>query len=334
MPAFDCGEQEASRATQRETFKIGHYSVPRLFVGLWQLSSPAWGSAPRSRIMAEFQKYVDAGFTAFDMADHYGDAELLFGRFRSSYPGPKSIFCATKYCVFAPIPQTEEVVHEAVSQRLRNIKSETVDLLQYHWQHIMQADPRVTNLGLCNFDTKRMKEVLEAGINIVTNQVQCGGFLAEKWLGKPAPEAFSEAMTPSLRKVTSLPPSLPPYLPSLPSRPPTKTPIIQYLEMITIWGGWPLFQTLLSTLSTIAAKHSASISTVAVRWVLDFPYVGAVLVGARMGVSQHMEENLAVYGWSLDEEDREKIEDVLAMSRRDDVFADMGDCGSEYRVGK
>lgn len=101
--------------------------------------------------------------------------------------------------------------------------------------------------------------------------------------------------------------------------------------MITIWGGWALFQTLLTTLAEIAAKHSVSISIVAIRWVLDFPYVGAVLVGARMGVSQHIDENLAVYGWSLDEEDQDKIERVLQMSRRDEVFADMGDCGSEYR---
>ncbi|QVM05500.1 hypothetical protein D8B26_000207 [Coccidioides posadasii str. Silveira] len=294
--------------------------------------------------MAEFQKYVDAGFTAYDMADHYGDAEILFGRFRYSYTGPKTIFCSTKYCVFQPTPQTEAVVHEAISRRLKNIKSDKVDLLQYHWQdygdpqyipalQIMEADSRVSNLGLCNFDTKRMKEVIDAGIKFATNQVQfslidtrpryemeavciqhdiklltygtlCGGFLSEKWLGKPAPEAFSEGMTPSLRK---------------------------YLEMITIWGGWSLFQTLLTTLSTIAAKHSVSISAVAARWVLDFPYVGAVLVGARMGVSEHIDENLAIYGLSLDDEDRDKIEDILKMSKRDQVFADMGDCGSEYR---
>ncbi|EEP81416.1 conserved hypothetical protein [Uncinocarpus reesii 1704] len=304
-----------------ETFTIGEDKVPRLFVGLWQLSSPAWGSAPRSKIMAEFQKYVDAGFTAFDMADHYGDAELLFGRFKSSYTGSKTIFCSTKYCVFESTPQTEQALREAISRRLSNIKSDKIDLLQYHWHdygdpqyipalRIMQADPRVSNLGLCNFDTKRMKEAIDAGINFATNQVQrptsfsVAASCPRNGSVNPLLKLSAKGMTPSLRK---------------------------YLEMITIWGGWPLFQTLLNTLSAIAAKHSVSITTVAVRWVLDFPYVGAVLVGARMGVSEHIEANLAVYGWSLDDEDQGKIEEILKMSRRDDVFTDMGDCGSEYR---
>lgn len=66
MSAPDPTHAEAStRDAHIETFMIGEQSVPRLFVGLWQLSSPAWGTAPRSRIMAEFQRYVDAGFTAF-----------------------------------------------------------------------------------------------------------------------------------------------------------------------------------------------------------------------------------------------------------------------------
>lgn len=61
-----------------EVFSLGGHMVPRLFCGLWQLSSPAWGSASQSKIMAQFENYVTRGFTAFDMADHYGDAEIMF----------------------------------------------------------------------------------------------------------------------------------------------------------------------------------------------------------------------------------------------------------------
>ena len=39
--------------------------VPRLWTGLWQLSSPAWGTAPASRIRKEMLKHVSKGFTAF-----------------------------------------------------------------------------------------------------------------------------------------------------------------------------------------------------------------------------------------------------------------------------
>jgi aryl-alcohol dehydrogenase-like predicted oxidoreductase len=101
--------------------------------------------------------------------------------------------------------------------------------------------------------------------------------------------------------------------------------------MIQTWGDWDLFQTLLQTLKAIATKHNVSITNVATRWVLDFPYVGAVIIGARMGVSEHTEENLKTYGWKLDEEDQKSIEGVLEKSRREEVFKVMGDCGSEYR---
>lgn len=101
--------------------------------------------------------------------------------------------------------------------------------------------------------------------------------------------------------------------------------------MIRSWGGWTLFQELLGTLKEIGLKHNVSVSSVATRWVLDFPYVGAVIVGSRMGISEHTEDNTASLGWSLEEADREALEKVLQRSRRQEMFEDMGDCGGEYR---
>src|SRR5258706_3156276 len=52
-----------------ETFPlaIGHSLIdaPRLWTGLWQLSSPAWGTAPAAPIRKEMLKHVSKGFTAF-----------------------------------------------------------------------------------------------------------------------------------------------------------------------------------------------------------------------------------------------------------------------------
>jgi aryl-alcohol dehydrogenase-like predicted oxidoreductase len=101
--------------------------------------------------------------------------------------------------------------------------------------------------------------------------------------------------------------------------------------MIRSWGGWNLFQELLRVLKSIATKHNVSISTVAIRWVLNFQYVGAVIVGARMGISEHADENAASLGWSLDQGDRDEIDGVLEKSNRMEMFEDMGDCGGEYR---
>jgi aryl-alcohol dehydrogenase-like predicted oxidoreductase len=330
--------------TSLETFRIKDTELPKLFAGLWQLSSPSWGTASQAQMFKQFAEYIAGGFTAFDMADHYGDAEVIFGRLRSSLSDPKVVFGATKYCIFHKITVTPAVIHANVTERCQRMSAEKVDLLQFHWQdyddhqyiealHLLQQDERVRNLGLCNFDTARLQEVLDNNIDVVTNQVQfslidarprfkmgevcarhnvklltygtlCGGFLAEKWLGKPEPQLFGPDTTPSQRK---------------------------YFEMIQTWGDWDLFQTLLQTLKAIATKHNVSITNVATRWVLDFPYVGAVIIGARMGVSEHTEENLKTYGWKLDKEDQKSIEGVLEKSRREEVFKVMGDCGSEYR---
>ncbi|CAD6457583.1 88330f61-7e73-476a-8972-baaa3f05151c [Sclerotinia trifoliorum] len=327
-----------------ESFQLGSAEVPRMFMGLWQFSSPAWGSASRSKIDHHFRKHVDSGLIAYDMADHYGDAEVTFGQFRSVQEDSEKIYCATKWAVFEPIKVTKEVVDANISERLAAINSTTVELLQFHWQdyndhqyveaaRLIDEHPNVQNLGLCNFDTDHMCKILESGIKAVSNQVQfslidlrptfkmaescrkhkvklltygslCGGFLADKWVGKPAPNLFDENMTPSHRK---------------------------YFEMITIWGGWILFQELLHVLASIGSKHNVSVSSVAIRWILDHDYVGAVIIGARMGISEHIDENLKAFSFKLDVEDKEAIQRVLDKSKATDVFEAMGDCGAEYR---
>jgi len=83
-----------------------------------------------------FVQVQKANWPILDMADHYGDAEVTFGLFRSSQPDAKNITCATKYCVFEPITITKEIVEANVSERLSNINADTIELLQLHWQFV------------------------------------------------------------------------------------------------------------------------------------------------------------------------------------------------------
>ncbi|KAJ5261191.1 hypothetical protein N7478_011786 [Penicillium angulare] len=291
-----------------ESFAVNGVNLPRIFTGLWQLSSPAWGSAPQSKIMEQFSNTFS-----------------------------KSIFAATKYCVFHPMKVSREAVVANINERCQRLKSDSVDLLQFHWQHYedssyiqalkyIQEDTRVKNLGLCNFDTEHMQKVIDSGVKfslidsrptvrmaelcerhdvkLLTYGTLCGGLIAERWIGKDAPDLYGETVTPSQRK---------------------------YLAMINSWGGWALFQELLKTLHSIAQKHGASLSNVATRWVLDFPYVGAVIVGTRMGISQQCDESLASLGWKLDADDQKQIQEILNRSRGTEMFESLGDCGGEYR---
>lgn len=114
------------------------------------------------------------------------------------------MFCATKYCIFEKITITEEVVKANISERLLNINADKVDLLQLHWQSVsfdftpfdyssnrlkyddpqyirmaqlVEQDPRVLNVGLCNFDTQRMEEIIQSGVAVVSNQVQASSLI-------------------------------------------------------------------------------------------------------------------------------------------------------------
>jgi aryl-alcohol dehydrogenase-like predicted oxidoreductase len=322
-------------------------TICRLLNGMWQVSS-AHGYIEPDRAIAEMLAYHDAGLTTWDLADHYGPAEDFVGSFRRQFAARHGVERLSEIQAFtkwvpAPGRMTRPVVDEAISVSLSRMGVECLDLLQFHWwnyqdenyldalEHLadLQHEGKICHLGLTNFDTERLRVIADR-VRIVSNQVQyslidrrpevrmasfcrehaitllaygtlLGGLLSEKYLGRPEPRR-AELGTASLQK---------------------------YKNMIDAWGGWTLFQELLAVLKQAAAKHRVSIANVGVRYVLDRPAVAGVIVGARLGVAQHIAENTRVFGFALDPGDLTMIEAVLAKSR--DLTQVIGDCGDEYR---
>ena len=54
-------------------------------------------------------------------------------------------------------------------------------------------------------------------------------------------------------------------------------------------------------------------------------------IGARLGVSDNTDDNLAVFGWRLAKEDHMAINSVLNKSNGRKLIKIIGDCGAEYR---
>ncbi len=150
-------------------------------------------------------------------------------------------------------------------------------------------------------EVKMEKFCKQHDIALLTYGTLCGGLLSEKYIGKPEP-LRGNLDTASLQK---------------------------YKNMIDEWGGWGLFQELLRTLDEIAKKHKVSIPNVATRYILDKPQVAGVIIGVRLGITEHITDNFPVFDMKLDDEDREKIKTVICKSR--DLFSSIGDCGGEYR---
>jgi aryl-alcohol dehydrogenase-like predicted oxidoreductase len=323
-------------------------SICRILNGMWQVSG-AHGAIDPVRAVAAMEAYHDAGFTTWDLADHYGPAEDLVGNFRRQFAarhGAERLMEIQAFTKWVPSPglMTRRVVEEAIGVSLRRMGVERLDLLQFHWwdyrdqryldalRHLgdLQQDGKIRHLALTNFDTERLAIITGHGIPVVSNQVQyslidrrpaakmaafcaergitlltygtlLGGLLSEKYLGRPEP-GRGELTTASLQK---------------------------YKRMIDAWGGWALFQELLAVLKRVADKHGVSVANVGVRYVLDRPAVAGVIVGARLGVSQHIADNARAFDFALDAEDLAAIEPILAKSH--DLMRLIGDCGDEYR---
>jgi len=48
-----------------ETFCLGPFVSSRIWTGLWQLSSPEWGTAKASKIRQAMNRHVEMGYTGF-----------------------------------------------------------------------------------------------------------------------------------------------------------------------------------------------------------------------------------------------------------------------------
>jgi hypothetical protein len=129
-------------------------------------------------------------------------------------------------------------------------------------------------MGLSFLLTARWSVVRCRTLTLYLNRLQCGNFLTDRWLGQSLPDPYGEgkALTPSQRKVCGLTNN---FLIVI------SNSVSQYLDVILIsWGSWELFQMLLRVLRAIGDRHGGrSIANIATRWVLDHPFVGAVLIG-------------------------------------------------------
>ncbi|XWX00497.1 hypothetical protein V2A60_008517 [Cordyceps javanica] len=349
-----------------ETVKVGEREVPRLFNGLWQMASPEWGASSAEQQERALVALVGSGLTAFDMSDHYGDAELVCGDFRARLPDgvADATYMATKWCVFRDIgrPVTTEWVLGQVRERCRRLGGRA-DLLQFHWYdyekkeyldilvelvNATRSHPElVTSIGLCNFDSEHTAEACEyllaktGSVGLVSNQVQFSVLDS-----RPLRRMVRVCATYGLRLLTYgslcggfladawLDHPAPPdgYGAQTPLTPSQR----KYLDTLRAWGTWADFQALLGVLDAVARRRGGGvgIANVATRWVLQQPTVGAVLVGTRLGVSARGADNLATFGWELTGQDMALI-NAAALGengeKMDAIFASLGDCGHEYR---
>lgn len=318
------------------------FKISRILTGLWQIADMERDGKtldPDATALA-MTPYVQAGLTTFDMADHYGSAEIIAGTFKNKHELGEQAQLLTKW-VPKPGKSSKEETRAAVQLSLERMQVDQLDMLQFHawnypdpvwldqlfWLAELQEEGLIRHLGVTNFDAAHLRMVCASGIPIVSNQVchslidrraagemanvckeygvkvlafgtLAGGFLSDKWLGKPEPSMETDATWSQMK----------------------------YKRFIDIAGDWTNFQKLLSAINEVAQRHHVSIANIATKYILEQEYVGGVIVGARLGKSAHIEETMRLFSFELSEADKKVIEDAQA------IFNPIpGDCGDEYR---
>jgi aryl-alcohol dehydrogenase-like predicted oxidoreductase len=291
------------------------YSISRIIKGGWQLAQGHSARSIDASAHADMAAFVEAGITTFDCADIYTGVEEQIGAFAES--SGRAIEVHTKYVPdLASLTTVNEADVRTIIDRSRTrLRRKALDLVQFHWWdysvdrfvetagHLatMRREGAIRHIGVTNFDTPRLRALLDAGVPVVSHQVQyslldrrpagamsalaaergfrflvygsvLGGFLHERWLGTPEP------------------------LEPLENRSLTK-----YKLIIDEAVGWDGFQSLLKTVQSIALKHGVSIGTIGIAWVLAQPHVAAVIVGARD--TAHLAQTTAAILVRLDADD-------------------------------
>lgn len=310
------------------------YSISRVIKGGWHLAG-GHGKVDPAEAIEDMKAFVETGITTFDCADIYTGVEELIGRFLRSC---KDAFTAgdlrpvqvhTKYVPdYNQLGTLSKSDTEAIIDRsLRRLGVERLDLVQFHWwdfnipgyleaaghlAELRQAG-KIRHIGLTNFDGQHTQELVDAGVPILTNQVQfsildrrpvadlhtihqqngiyylcygsiAGGFLTDRYLDMPDP--------------------VPPF---------ENRSLTKYRLIIEEFGDWNLFQNTLFVLRTIADQYNVGIAEVAARFVLQDTLVGAVIIGARN--RKHLEKLQKLTTFSLNDADLQAIRQQIALGK-------------------
>ena len=322
--------------------------ISRIVTGLWQVADQERGDQSLDLDVAgkALVEYADAGFDTFDMADHYGSAELIAGRCldiiadRDKGSKPEKIKVFTKWCP-TPGEMTPEIVRAGVQRSMDRLGVSKIDLLQFHWwtfEHpgyldamrelqLMRSEGLIEHIGLTNFDTNHLHVLVKEGIEIAVNQV-CFSLLDRR-----AADEMSTFCLENDIKLLAYGTLAGGFLSDkwvgatdIAASDIDDWSKMKYRRFIDSIGGWGAYQGVLRALDIVAKKHGVSLANVATRWILEQPAVGAIIVGARLGEREHRGDNLRVLSFSLDEDDLATVKAACDKTTRIP-----GDCGDEYR---
>lgn len=263
--------------------------------GCWQLSAGHGRSWSDAEVDRALDGAADAGGPCvLDMADIYTGVEERVGSWLTRRPaGQRSVRIHTKFVPdLGALGRVDRPwVQASVDRSLRRLGVERLDLVQFHWWDFavpgwieaagfladLARGGKIGSVGVTNFDQERLRQLLDAGVPIVSNQVQwsvldrrperaladfclsrgitllcygtlAGGLVSSRWHGEGRPAGGNRS-------------------------------VAKYLQVVDEIGGWEVLQGVLDALSLVAASCGLSFEEVAMSYVRHQPAVASVIIG-------------------------------------------------------
>ena len=276
------------------------YSIPKIINGGWQLAT---GHALAHALDMKdahnaFAELLDRGFDTFDCADIYTGVEAFYGqiiaeRRRAGLSLPQ---IHTKF-----VPDLKDLAHvdrayveRVIERSLSRLGVERLDMVQFHWWDydvpgmIDTAGELMRLQEKCSLLDRRPEKAMtdfcrRSGVKLIAYGTVAGGFLSDKWLGKPEPD-----------------------LQSLENR-----SLVKYLLVIEDTLGWAGYQKLLERLAALGKSTGLSIAGLSSLYTIGKPEAAAAVVGTRN--SRHVADTCRLIGKTFPEDARREMDEFLKL---------------------
>ena len=307
--------------------KFGHtdWMVSEIVLGTWVTGGWAWGGADDAESGAAILKALERGINFIDTAPVYGfgKSEEVVGAALKEWGKRDEVFIATKCGLEWDEKQnirrnsSPERIRSEADASLKRLGVDTIDLMQIHWpdpatpfeasvETLMRLveEGKIRRFGLSNFNREELEACLAAGpvaslqppfnlfergseeellpfcaangIGTLVYGGLCRGLLTGKFTGD---EKFPRG---DLRRGD-------------PKFKPDK--FKQYVKAM-------------NDIKKIADSYGKTPAQFALRWALAQPGVTTVIAGARK--ASQVEDNSGVSGWTIREEDFNRVDEILA----------------------
>lgn len=298
------------------TLKNSDLKVSRLCVGGCPMGGYGWGDVQEAQLIEAVHTALENGINFFDTADTYGLGQSEITLSKALGHRRKDVVIASKFGVRRIDGQTvydnsPEWIHEALEGSLKRLNTDYIDLYQVHYRDektpisvVIDALEELKNkgsiraYGLSNIHQKDIPELLEHKGKFVSFQDEYS--LACR---KNESDMFDLAKTLEMTPLTwgSLGQGI----------------LTGKYDKNTVFGaddrrsrdiyvnfhGEKLLKNLeiVEVLKQIAAKYNKSVSSVAIRFILDYLPDSAVLVGIKN--KGQIIGNLESIGWNLNKDE-------------------------------